>query len=156
MKSFKDFGGLIRHLQSSSVRARPDHHDPCGGGPGVPLFHDHLAPHDEEDDNRWYEFWEHAVRMQCYDFLPMPTRSTSVLGIIEANGAGKAGFERVHGHIKPSTTTKKMQKLIKDLNPTRPRKGATSSLALSTNIGSRCKWSMHARKVSASHDIITG
>ena len=88
--------------------------------------------------------------------LPPDADTVHLLGIIEANGAGKAGFERVHGHIKPSTATKKMHKLIKDLNPTRPRKGAPSSLALSTNIGSRCKWSMHARKVSASHDIITG
>ena len=44
-KTFKDFGGLIRHLQSQTVRARPDHHDPCCSGPGAPLFQDHLAPH---------------------------------------------------------------------------------------------------------------
>ena len=45
VKSFKDFGGLIRHLKNSNVRARPDHHDPCCAGPSAPLFQDHLAPH---------------------------------------------------------------------------------------------------------------
>ena len=43
--SFKDFGALLRHLQSDRVRTRDDHADPCRSGPDADLFSTFLKPH---------------------------------------------------------------------------------------------------------------
>ena len=76
-------------------------------------------------------------------------------GIIEANGAGKSGFEKEHGHFMPSTAAKKMKMLVKALNPGKNNEGCTI-ISCVVNQYWKPMQMEHARKVSASHDIITG